>query len=58
MVDSAARLSEQLLRWALTPTSPAYDPNVVTHRISGLADILKRVSAAAAAPKKEGHDHG
>ncbi|MFN3228901.1 MAG: hypothetical protein ACK41P_03520 [Asticcacaulis sp.] len=58
LVEAAARLSEQLLRWALTPTAPAYDPDVVSRRIAGLVEILKLVSAARAASPREGHDHG
>lgn len=50
MVDYAARMTEHLLRWALTPTAPAYDPVVVSRRLSRLADILQLVSAAKAAP--------
>jgi hypothetical protein len=45
LVDCAARMTEQLLRWALTPTAPAYDPAVVTHRLSGLEDLMRLIVA-------------
>ena len=49
LVDCAARMTEQLLRWAVTPTAPAYDPTVVARRIEGLADLMRLISAASAA---------
>lgn len=49
LVDCAARMAEQLLRWAVTPTAPAYDPAVVTRRLASLTDIMKLVTAANAA---------
>jgi hypothetical protein len=49
LVDCAARMTEQLLRWAVTPTAPAYDPSVVTRRLASLTDIMKFVSATNAA---------
>lgn len=49
LVDCAARMTEQLLRWAITPAAPAYDPRVVTRRLSGLTDLMQLVSAARAA---------
>ena len=48
MVDCAARLTEQLLRWAVTPTAPAYDPKVVTRRVAQLADIMQLITSASA----------
>lgn len=49
LVDCAARMTEQLLRWAVTPTAPAYDPAVVARRIAGLSDLMRLVSAVEAA---------
>jgi len=49
LVDCAARMTEQLLRWALTPTAPAYDPVVVARRIAGMSDLMRLVSAVEAA---------
>lgn len=49
LVDCAARMTEQLLRWAVTPTAPAYDPAVITRRLAGLSDLMRIVSAAQAA---------
>jgi hypothetical protein len=49
LVDCAARMMEQLLRWAVTPTAPAYDPAVISRRFSGLLDLMRLVSAAQAA---------
>ncbi|MEM9965633.1 MAG: hypothetical protein AAGC58_09830 [Asticcacaulis sp.] len=49
LVDCAARMTEQLLRWAVTPTAPAYDATVVIRRLAGLSDIMQLVSAARAA---------
>lgn len=46
LVDCAARMTEQLLRWAVTPRAPAYDPGVITRRLSGLFDLMQLVSAA------------
>lgn len=48
-VDCAARMTEQLLRWALTPTAPAHDPQVVTRRYATLSDLIEMISAAKAA---------
>lgn len=45
LVDCAARMTEQLLRWAVTPTAPAYDAHVVARRMAGLGDLMKIVSA-------------
>lgn len=45
LVDCAARLTEHLLRWAVTPTAPAYDPSVVARRVADLADLMKLISA-------------
>lgn len=49
LVDCAARMTEQLLRWAVTPTAPAYDPGVVTRRVTALGDLMKLILAAKAA---------
>lgn len=49
LVDCAARMTEQLLRWAVTPTAPAFDPGVVARRVAALADLMKLISAAPAA---------
>ena len=49
LVDCATRIVEQLLRWAVTPTAPAYDPSVVSRRLVGLAELMRLVSAAEAA---------
>ncbi|MNE54048.1 hypothetical protein D3C80_1488060 [compost metagenome] len=49
LVDCAARMTDQLLRWAVTPTAPAYDPAVISRRLAGLADLMRLVSAASAA---------
>jgi hypothetical protein len=49
LVDCAARLAEQLMRWAVTPSAPAYDPAVVSRRLEPLADLMRLVSAAPAA---------
>jgi len=46
LVDCAARMMEQLLRWAVTPTAPAYDAHVVSRRIVVMADLMRLVSAA------------
>ena len=45
LVDCAARMTEQLLRWAVTPTAPAYDAHVVTRRLEGMKALMKLVSA-------------
>lgn len=49
LVDCAARMMEQLLRWAVTPNAPAYDAKVVSRRVADLADLMRLVSAAPAA---------
>lgn len=49
LVDCAARMMEQLLRWTVTPTAPAYDIHVVSRRIAVMADLMRLVSAASAA---------
>ena len=49
LVDCAARMMEQLLRWAVTPTAPAYDPAVISRRLASLTDLMRLVSAAQAA---------
>lgn len=49
LVDCAARMMEQLLRWAVTPTAPAYDAHVVSRRVTTMMDLMRLVSAASAA---------
>lgn len=49
LVDCAARMTEQLLRWGVTPKAPAYDPSVISRRLASLADLMRLVSAAEAA---------
>lgn len=53
LVDCAARMTEQLLRWAVTPTAPAYDARVVARRIAALGELMELILAAKAA-RKEG----
>ncbi len=49
LVDCAARMTEQLLRWAVTPTAPAYDAGVVARRIAALGELMQIILAARAA---------
>lgn len=49
LVACATRMVEQLLRWGVTPSAPAYDPHVVSIRISAISDLMKLVTAASAA---------
>lgn len=49
LVDCAARMTEQLLRWAVTPTAPAYDTGVVARRLAALGDLMQLTVAARAA---------
>lgn len=49
LVDCAARMAEQLLRWAVTPSAPGYDPTVVWTRMSRLSDLMQLVSAVRTA---------
>jgi hypothetical protein len=42
-------MTDQLLRWALTPTAPAYDPAVISRRLAESAELMRLVSAALAA---------
>ena len=49
LVDCAARMAEQLVRWALTPRAPGYDPHVVSRRLAGLSELMRLVPAAEAA---------
>jgi hypothetical protein len=49
VVDCAARMTAQLLRWAVTPRAPAYDPAVVSRHLAGLAELMRLASAAEAA---------
>jgi len=47
LVDCAARMTEQMLRWAVTPSAPAYDPAVVARRLSALNDLMTLITSAA-----------
>lgn len=47
LVDCAARMTEQMLRWAVTPSAPAYDPGVVTRRLAALNDLMTLITSAA-----------
>lgn len=49
LVACAARMMEQLMRWAVTPQAPGYDPHVVAARMSELSDLIQLVIAASAA---------
>lgn len=49
LVDCATRMTEQLLRWAVTPNAPAYDPGVVARRTAALGDLMQLIIAAKAA---------
>lgn len=49
LVDCAARMTEQLLRWAVTPTAPAYDTGVVARRLAALGDLMQLTVAARTA---------
>ena len=48
LVDCALRMSEQLLRWAITPRAPAYDPTVIATRAAVLTELLRLISPATA----------
>jgi len=47
LVDCAARMTEQLLRWAVTPSAPAYDSGVVARRLAALNDLMTLITSAA-----------
>jgi hypothetical protein len=49
LLDCAARMTAQLMRWAVTPRAPAYDPAVVSRHLAGLTELMRLVSAAEAA---------
>ena len=49
LVDCAGRMTEQMLRWAVTPAAPAYDPGVVARRLAALKDLMTLVTSAAEA---------
>jgi hypothetical protein len=53
LVDCAARMTEQLMRWAVTPTAPAYDPHAVSRRLQGLESLMQLILAAKTAGKGE-----
>lgn len=46
LVDCAARMTEQMLRWAVTPSAPAYDPGVVARRLAALNDLMTLITSA------------
>jgi len=46
LVDCAARMTEQMLRWAVTPSAPAYDPGVVARRLAALNDLMTLIAPA------------
>jgi hypothetical protein len=46
LVDCAARMTEQMLRWAVTPSAPAYDPGVVASRLAALNDLMTLITSA------------
>jgi len=48
LVDCAARMTEQMLRWAVTPSAPAYDPGVVARRTRALNDLMTLITSVAA----------
>lgn len=52
LVDCAARMTEHLLRWAVTPTAPAFDAKVVSRRMVQLGDIISLTTAAIAAQRE------
>jgi len=47
LVDCAARMTEQMLRWAVTPSAPAYDPGVVARRLATLNELMTLITSAA-----------
>lgn len=53
LVDCAARMVEQMLRWAVTPRAPAYDAGVVARRMTLMADLMQ-ITAANGAARSEG----
>ncbi|PXA89904.1 hypothetical protein DMC18_15770, partial [Caulobacter sp. D5] len=50
LVDAAARLTEQMLRWGVTPSAPAYDPTIVSRRVAALGELTRLITAAADRP--------
>jgi hypothetical protein len=46
LTDRAARLTEALLRWGVTPSAPAYDPKVVRERLTPLIDLMRLLTQA------------
>lgn len=50
LVDCAARMTEQMLRWAVTPSAPAYDPGVVARRLAALNDLMTLITSAVSPP--------
>jgi hypothetical protein len=49
LADCAARMTEQMLRWAVTPSAPAYDPGIVARRLATLGELMTLVTQASAA---------
>jgi hypothetical protein len=45
LVDCAARMTEQMLRWAVTPNAPAYDPGVIARRVAALNDLMTLITS-------------
>lgn len=50
LVDAAARLTEQMLRWGVTASAPAYDPTIVFRRVAALGELTRLITAAADRP--------
>ncbi|WP_232793102.1 hypothetical protein [Caulobacter hibisci] len=50
LVDAAARLTEQMLRWGVTTNAPAYDPTIVSRRVAALGELTRLITAAADRP--------
>ncbi|PVM82788.1 hypothetical protein DDF65_10660 [Caulobacter radicis] len=50
LVDCAARLTEQMLRWGVTPSAPAYDPTIVSRRVAALGELTRLITATADRP--------
>lgn len=48
MVERAARLTEMMLRWAVTAQTQAYDTRAVAERLAPLAELMTLVAGARA----------
>ena len=46
LVERAARLTEQLLRWAVTPSAPAYNSKVVSDRVAAITELMHLIIMA------------